>query len=342
MGRAGRGGGSRGRSGGFSGGRRSGGFSGGGRAGRSFGSRPAGRRPPPGGPPVWHAPRGGPVFWGSRYPRGGPARSGCGCGGFSLAASIFAAVFVVMVAFVLYRASFLGLPGGGGSVAASTVEREPLPAGSVEETGYYTDELGWIVHSSALTEGMESFYRETGVQPYLYLTDSVDGSSGVSLSELTDYSARLYGELFTDEAHFLVVFFESGGVYQVGYTVGAQAKSILDDEAMRIFADYLDRYYYEDISEEEFFSRTFADTAERIMHVTRSPWPAVLAVLGVAALALILFFWWKKHKEQKAREQKQMEDLLNTPLESFGDAEAEQRAKKYEESFSRETGRKEL
>lgn len=45
----------------------------------------------------------------------------------------------------------------------------------------------------------------------------------------------------------------------------------MDDEAITILADYLDQYYYSDLNDEEFFSTTFAKTAERIMSVTRSP-----------------------------------------------------------------------
>ena len=221
--------------------------------------------------------------------------------------------------------------GGTEKVTASTIERQPLPAGSVKETGYYTDELGWIVYSSELTNGMKTFYRETGVQPYLYLTDSVDGSHNPTLQALSDYSASLYDELFEDEAHFLVVFYEYNGIYQVGYTIGAQAKSVLDDEAMKIFQDYLDRYYYADISEEEFFSRTFSETGERIMSVTKSPWPVVLIVFGVLLVVIILFFWWKRHKQQEALEAKRTQEMLNTPLDTFGDTEAERLAKKYEQ-----------
>jgi hypothetical protein len=330
MGRAGRGGGGSrgGRSGGFSGGsRRSGGFSGGGRSGRSSGS--------------WGGSHssGGFFFGPSRNRtvivtggwggyRGGGYRGG-GSGGNTLLAAVMV-IFILILIFSFVMAAYSG--SGSSAVAPSTVEREPLPAGSVNETGYYTDELGWIVDSGALTKGMKSFYQETGIQPYLYITDSVDGSHDITVQALSDYSAKLYDQLFTDEAHFLVVFCEYDWEYHVGYTIGAQAKSVLDDEALGIFRDYLDRYYYEDISEEEFFSRTFADTGERIMTVTKSPWPVVLLVFGLVLLAAVLFFWWKKRKEQEALEHKRTEELLKTPIETFGDTEAEKLAKKYQQS----------
>ena len=117
--------------------------------------------------------------------------------------------------------------------------------------------------------------------------------------------------------------------------MGAQAKTVMDDEAVGILSDYLDRYYTDtSMGDEEFFSTVFAKTAERIMSVTRSPWPTVLIVVVVAAavvlVVVLLYKWWKRAKEQKNREAEQAQKILNTPLETFGDLDAEERAKKYE------------
>lgn len=221
-------------------------------------------------------------------------------------------------------------------MAKSTVEREPLPSNAVTETEYYTDEPGWISNQNELLSGMKSFYQQTGVQPYLYIADTVNGSRSPSTQELQQYAQELYDRLFTDEGHFLLVFWDSGtGSYRCGYTVGAQAKTVMDDEAVGILSDYLDRYYTDtSMGDEEFFSTVFAKTAERIMSVTRSPWPTVLIVVVVAAavvlVVVLLYKWWKRAKEQKNREAEQAQKILNTPLETFGDLDAEERAKKYE------------
>ncbi len=67
------------------------------------------------------------------------------------------------------------------------------------------------------------------------------------------------------------------------------------------------------------------------MTVTTSPWIPVLIVLGVVALVVILFLWWRHAKKQKNMEAKQTEDMLNTPLGKFGDQEAENLGKKYDD-----------
>lgn len=343
MGRAGGGSGG-GRSGGFSGGgRSSGGFSGGGRGsggfsggygggGRSRGGGSFGGYQPRPAPPPSRPPMGGPFWgWGWGLPRtrtviinngggggygggpaGGPPPSDQQNGCLSVALTV-ALVVIVLCIILVVVGSF-----DGGSVSPSTVRREALDIDLVNETGYYTDQLGWIVSQSELVSGMRDFYRRTGVQPYLYLTERINGSASPTVQEIGDFSAQLYDQLFTDEAHFLVVYQESDGQYMVGYTVGSLAKTILDDEALGIFRDYLDRYYTSDLSDEEYFGTVFQKTGERIMTVTKSPWPAVAGIFGVALLAAMFYLWWKKSVEQKNKRAQQVQEMLDTPLTTFG------------------------
>ena len=213
------------------------------------------------------------------------------------------------------------------------VEREPLAASAVVQTGYFTDELGWISDSSALTAGMEQFYRETGVQPYLYLFDNIDGNYNPSDAQVEAFAYSLYDRLFEDEAHLLVLFWEYGNQHEAWYLAGTQASAVIDTEAGDILIDNIERYYYDrSLNEETFFSKAFSDTAQRIMKVTTSPLTVIGISIAVVAVLVILFTWWKRAKEEKRREQERMKEILETPLESFGDLETEEIAKKYESS----------
>ncbi|MDO4287355.1 MAG: hypothetical protein Q4C40_06490 [Eubacteriales bacterium] len=354
MGRSGGGGGgSFGGGGGFSGGGHGGGFSGGGRSGGGFGGSGFGSGGRSGGgfggpPPPRHHHGGNDfgrmVYGGMMYDMGRRSerdrRSGGGGGrppkkndqGGGCLAGVLLAVGVMVVVIAI----FLMVAVQSDDVTKSTVQREPLPAGAVVETEYYTDEPGWITNSSELTRGMKEFYRDTGVQPYLYIITDLDGDTSPSPSELGEYAEQLYSQLFTDQAHFLLVFCDDGqGSYNCGYWIGAQASAIMDDEAVAILADYLNTYYYGDMDDEEFFSTTFSKTADRIMTVTKSPWPTVIKIIvivaGIVIVLLLGYTWWRKAKEQKNKEAEQMEDILNTPLEKFGEEdEAENLAKKYQ------------
>ncbi len=269
------------------------------------------------------APGGGSIDGGS----GGPV--GCGCG--------FIILMLIVLMLVLIIGAFIASAiTGSTEVTKSTVARQPLPAGSVNETKYYTDELGWINNQTKMEDGLKYFYQKTGVQPYVVIIDNVNGSYHPTESELDSYARALYDELFTDEAHLLFVFYEYNDFYMDRYVVGTQAKTVIDTEAADIFLDYIDRNYYDsNLTDEDFFSNSFRDAANRIMTITKSPWISAMTtiaiVFGVVVLAILLFIWWRHAKNQKNLEAKRTAEMLNTPLEKFDDVEIEDLAKKYED-----------
>lgn len=330
--------------GGFSGGGRSfGGFSGGGGRGRSGGRSGGfggfGRGPRPMGPPprTYHT---GGSFWpfmagygigrGSRGGGGGPAGpspqgSGCsfgGCLGIIVMLIVLSMLFSLLSGAMSCSASSLSTP-------ASTVEREALPDDAVtSEVGYYTDADGaWIYDAGTLERGLRDFREATGVSPYVYI---LPNGAETSVSALGQMANQLYDELFDDEAHFLLVFCDDNhGSFNCGYAVGSQAKTVMDDEAIGILADYLDRYYQEADTEEEVFADAFESTGERIMHVTTSPLVYIAACAAVVAVAALVYLGVKRYRASKEREAERMQEVLNTPLETFGDQDLEDLERKY-------------
>ncbi|NLK68449.1 MAG: hypothetical protein GX283_04735, partial [Clostridiaceae bacterium] len=248
-------------------------------------------------------------------------------------AGCITAIIVVVIITILVIALYVVASNSGMEVTKSTIERVALPKGSVNETGYYTDELGWIRNKTKLETGLKNFYNKTGVQPYLYITDSINGTHYPDTDDFEIFANQLYDELFTDEAHLLFIFLEYNNEFTNFYLCGAQAKTVIDSEAADILLDYIDRYYYDSsLSDEEVFSKAFSDAADRIMTITRSPWSYFFIVIGVLLILVVLFRWWQKSKEQKNLEREQREKILNTPLEQFGSDEAEDLAKKYEQN----------
>lgn len=280
MGRRGRGmgGGGR-RSGGFSGGRRSGGSrrgigGGRGRSGRGQAGRSTGRNT--GGFGGGYRRRRGFGSWlpwfmlgrmgggRRRGDRGGGGCGGCGC----LLPIIVIAIFGFLFMGGQNSNNNITTQNNQVSVRESTVEREPISEGLVNETSYYTDQANWIVNENELLPGLEYFYDETNIQPHLFITDSIDGETNPIFDDVEAYTHELYDQLFDDEAHLLVVFFENDAYdEQVSYhaSVGEDAAQIFDDEAMNILFDYLDYYYTSDLSEEQYFSTVFEETADSMM-----------------------------------------------------------------------------
>lgn len=258
-------------------------------------------------------------------PQGKSPNSGCGT------------IFIIIAAFFLVVFLFMALGSGGcttSSVAASTVERTAIAPGQAQETGYFTDEDGdWVHNTAVLQKGMRHFYEETGVWPYVYI---LPNGSVTSTSQLTDMAQQLYTELFSDDAHFLLVFCDNNqGGFNAGYWAGSSARTVMDDEAAEVLADYLWKHYQDyNISEEEIFSNAFADTADRIMSVTPSPWPIVAGCAAVIIVAVVVFVLIRRRQQAKQREAERMEQILNTPLETFEDSALDDLEKKYADASS--------
>ncbi len=182
MGRAGRssGGRSSGRSGGFSSGGRSGGFSGGGRSGRGSASRQTRNSYP------HHSPGYQPGY--RRYRSGGSYGNAAITSPFSATTAV---ILIVVVVIALAFSAVAGNLGTGNNIPASTAHREALPAGMAQQTDYYTDELGWITNRSELTAGLKHFYQKTGIQPYLYIVDNINGNYSPTIEQLSALPAPL-------------------------------------------------------------------------------------------------------------------------------------------------------
>lgn len=100
------------------------------------------------------------------------------------------------------------------------------------------------------------------------MTEEINGETNPDIEQVQAFTDDLYDELFTDEAHLLLVFFESDNYSeQVSYhtAVGTDAQAVFDTEAQTILFDFLDHYYYSDLTDEEYFSRVFKETAEEMM-----------------------------------------------------------------------------
>jgi hypothetical protein len=244
-----------------------------------------------------------------------------GRGGCSLSAAVILVFLGIIVAIVFQFFPNNGSLTSNSDITKSTIVREPLPKGSAIETGYYTDDIGdWINNSTKLTTGMKNFYQSTGVQPYLYITDNLSGNTNPSDSDADIWMNSTYDELFKDEAHTLLVFYERNGEYSMWYLNGSQAKTVMDSEAMDILMDYVELYYYSDMTEDEMFSKAYDMAATRIMEVTKEPipWYAILLILiAVIIIIVILINFWKAKKAQKNIEDENTRAILETPLDEI-------------------------
>lgn len=210
-------------------------------------------------------------------------------------------------------------------ITVSTMNRDPLPAAACTESAvWYEDHINWITNSSKMKQGLRAFYQETGVQPYVIITDQINGKGGsLTDSEAEDYLQERYDELFQDEGHLLFLFLEyESGVYKEYLYLGNQASSVIDHEAQEIIYDFSDYYYTSDLDDNEFFATVFKKSAERIMRKTATSNDVamrVIFVFGTVAVFLVVGTIILKKKKLDLKEAEEKRKILETPIEILED-----------------------
>ena len=185
------------------------------------------------------------------------------------------------------------------SITLSTWQREPLDPKYVNPIeDYYYDDMGLINTAAAqysLQNSLKDFYLQTGVQPYLYIADDLDGNANPNVNDVETFLLAKYSELFTDEGHFLVLYFEyADGEYNTWYVWGNDAhRYVMDDEACEIVLDYIDYYYNapETADYADMFCSAFYAASSRIMggktNKDSFPW-FTIGLIGAIVIVVIV------------------------------------------------------
>lgn len=218
---------------------------------------------------------------------------------------------------------FCGTKNGG--ITVSTTNREPLGAEAcIESDRWFEDHIDWISSDAKMTKGLKEFYKKTGVQPYVIITDNVNGKGAtLSDSEAEKYLENTYDSLFDDEGHLLFLFLEyESGVYKDYLYAGNQAASVIDTEAQEIIYDFADYYYTSNLDDDEFFSTVFESSAERIMRKTTTKndilMKGILIIGIIGGISLIGYIIIRK-KKIALQETEEKRRILETPIENLTD-----------------------
>ncbi len=227
-------------------------------------------------------------------------------------------IIVVIIFIVLIMLIFGAVADDVLDITKSTIERNKLNTKVSTEAGFYTDECGWIQNRTVLENGLKEFYNDTGIVPYVYIIDNIEGDYDPSTEKIEQFAQQQYEKLFKDDGHILLMFWDYEGAYEYHLWLGDDTVNIMDTEACDILFDYLDYYYYYADTDEEFFADAFADAGNRIMHVTRSPLYYIFIIGGAGAVIFAVCAVIKSRKDNEAERKRRAEEILNSPLEKFG------------------------
>lgn len=219
-----------------------------------------------------------------------------------------------------------------GNIGVSTRDRVPLDKGSVILTDYINDTTGkFVVSETKMESGMKAFYKQTGVQPYMFITQDIYGNQNPSDDDLYDFSNKLYDELFQDESHLLVVYLYRDGLDDDIYCLaGNKAEIVMDKEARDILLDYFEAYYSDySLDNSEYVSIAFEKSADRIMSATKPFWITPLILISLVIIIIISFKWWTIRKNQKNKEMERAREIIEMPLENIEDSSLSDLEDKY-------------
>ena len=217
-------------------------------------------------------------------------------------------VFIALVVIFMISGALMAAIGpigtGIGKVQDSTIVREKLDRRDVIETAYIEDQANWITSTYDATKGMKKFFERTGVQPFLIISESIEGNRNPSLDQLDQYLAKRYEELFSDEQHILVLFFDNGTNWYTRYNCGSKARLLMDEEACEILLDYFDYYVESDMNDDDYFSTVFDKASERIMSkphfVTDSKVITLIAFVVIDVVVLIIVILLAVRRKKRA------------------------------------------
>lgn len=229
--------------------------------------------------------------------------------------SIILAIIVIVAGLIAARPN----------IQQSTVERSKLDSSLCTKVDtWYQDDINWIHDEKTLLKGLKMFYDKTGVQPYLWITDNINGKAKPNTSDFETALKSKYSELFKDEGHVIVCFMESSpSVYATYYWAGSAAKGVIDDEAGEILLDVIDSKYTSDLSDEEMFSKSFSDAATRMMkvgHTTKQLIIIAVIVLLCLGFVVSVYLWVKTRAKARAEEAEERERILNTDINEMSDS----------------------
>ncbi len=280
-----------------------------------------------------HHHHGGYGYRSNHYYYGGGRRTYRSSGGGCSTVLAIAILFLVF-AFIAIGSIGSGFSKGSGSNQKLNRDKYTGPVDSSQ--GYYIDasegSSKFIDRSNETTliSGFKNFYSKTGVFPFLYIIERTPDKS--EYRGYDTYQDMLYEKLFDSEGNFLILYIASEDDYY--FAAGYDTGEIIDETSLNIICDKVNAYWYTgDLAKA--FGDGLEDAAKNIMAKSnlKSIMTVVIISITVIVVVLILFKWWKKKKEQDNKEQENLEKILSTPLQTYGN-DISDLTKKYDEPQS--------
>ena len=275
---------------------------------------------------------------GGGYRGGGSTNSGClsGLGRVFLLPIVL--VFVVLVGVIAVFENIAGTGHDTGTYEQIQV-REKLPESKC--TAKYPcieTDLSNRLDQKELTECMDYFYENTGVQPYFILLGGIDGESDPDYDKVDTYLYNKYVDTFgKDEGHLIILMLVDDNTYVTYYIIGDDAVTVTDESACEMLLDEIDYYAEETDDITDIMKKAFVSAADEVLYDyeyhndTRDLIVKIVMVGGVVLMAVLLVVYLAKKKKAETAKVNQVLVQNGAPTgDSFGDF-APQQQRQYQQ-----------
>ena len=229
-------------------------------------------------------------------------------------------IVTIIILFFVFVVPFIVSSYKNASSVQSTRDREKIESPLSYKSDCIEDELGYIEQPQKLSKDLKYFHEKTGIQPYI-LMKKYDSSLSTN-EEKEAFSREYYDKNIKNEKSFLYTYFEDADPNAVGYMTyvnGAEVSSIMDEEAINIFWNYIERYWTDgNLTMNDVFNKAFSKTADTIMTKSTTLKDIVkYVIIGIIILGsgiIIVILVKQKHKRDKEKGE-ETEKIVNTSLD---------------------------
>lgn len=193
------------------------------------------------------------------------------------------------------------------TVPTSSYAREKIQGNITFDSACVTDEIGWFDMPNNAGVRLKHFWEKTGVQPRV-LFRAYD--STLTTDDMKqEWAEQYYENNIEDENTFLFVYFAEkdtdNDVGYMSYVNGYSVNGMMDAEAIDIFWNYIDKYWYTDMSTDDVIVKAFNETADRITTKSTTTMDLMFAlIIGGAVLIVLILIWAIIVRKQKAQAEK--------------------------------------
>lgn len=195
----------------------------------------------------------------------------------------------------------------------------------------YTYDDGFTEGSGMTEAACNEFYLKTGIPLYFYTVKEYDKS----VSTCDSYTVGLYSDLFKDENHVLIAYYDN--VNWWSWEIGDRVKKYMPESEVNKLLDEIDYYWsFDNLTNDAVLAEGIASYQEKLMTVKSggNGLAIGLMIAGLVMLVVAIYRYINYGSEAKKYEEEaktiQAQIILSKPLETFGNQEVENLKDKYD------------